>query len=175
MASTFTYKLATSITKPRVIGTHTFNPGTIYTQNSFPMTKEISNAIANGTLVFNDSTSLSEHQGNVVTAAVAARDARSDGSRSASSTATAPQLKVAASITKPLNCGQWTFNPGQTYQDSAILMDDPYILNALARGLLTFVDSNAAGTVIGNPVVYQLVKDAHNQRGHFGTHNAFGA
>lgn len=179
MAASVSFKLASSHKSPLSIGGFTFVPGTVYTNNSFKMTAvmgaAIGNAFANGTLVFTDSTSLSEMQTNPVVAQDALDDnAASVGGRPVGSTATTPKLKLASTITTPLSVGRYIFKPNTTYQDAGIKMNDPLIVSAIARGLIQFADSNVAATVIGNPVAYAHATDGHALSGWLGAHNVLG-
>ena len=174
MAVTTTYKLATKYTKPLSIGGYLFFPGVTYTEKSFPMTKEITNALALGTLTYTDATSLANHQANPILAVdIAADVAVNGGARASGSTATSTTIKLASTYTVQTAIGPYLFKPGVTYSDQKINLTDPWVLSALARGVLIWADSTSAATVIGNPVVYQEVSNAHSQIGYFGPHNAY--
>lgn len=175
MAVTVRYKLSPSHTKRLSLGGVTFIPGTTYTESSFKMNSAIANAIANGTLVFADSSSLSEHKTNPIVAQAAADDSAStNGSRPQGATATTAKLKLAPTQTSPLSIGSRTFLPKVIYQDSAIKLNDPYLLSAIARGLVVFADASSAASVIANPVVYARITEAHALTGWLGAHNVYG-
>lgn len=174
MAVSATFKLATTYRVVTHVGKYAFAPGVTYNQSNFPLKdKNISNALANGTLVFTDATSLSEVQTNPVVAAEAADNNRDVGA-TVGATATASKLRLASTIKSPMSFGPYTLQPNTTYQDTNLKMNDPNILVAIARGFIVFADSTNILTFLGNPVVSAKIDEAEQLLGFFGTANAYG-
>ena len=171
-----TFKLASSYKVGIHVGNYLFQPGITYNETNFPISNSaIANAFAKGILTFTDSTSLVEVQSNPVVAAMSTEDsANTAGLRSAGATATTPKLKLASSVKSPMSIGAWIFVPGTTYQAADIKMNDPEIVSALARGFLTFADSNTIATILADPIVYELVLVGHAKVGWAGAHNVYG-
>jgi hypothetical protein len=179
MATTYTYQLASKYkTETTILGT-VFKPQptkyTFTTANAATVTKQYANAFASGQLVFTDGTSLSELQTNPAVAADAADDAKTQGITVATTVIPIPKLLLSAAIKSPLSIGPWVFFPGVVVQNASIVMNDPGILSAIARGLITFADGTNVVTFLQDPIVAAHVVSAHSVLGWHGLNNVYGA
>lgn len=175
MAVAATFQLASKYKVVTHVGSYAFTPGKTYTQTAYPLKdKNISNALANGTLVFTDSTSNSEVQSNPLVAQESADMNRLNPGVTVGATAPTPKLQLSSQFKTPMSFGPYTLQPNKVYQDANIKMNDPHILVAIARGFITFADSTSITTFLGNPIVSAKVDEAEAALGYFGTANAFG-